>query len=114
MRDRKRLKIACTTSWTESEETFPTDMIVTRVRAIAGSPATQVALAFRETSNPLSALDVPLEYSLSASPLDTEESILVRGVPIRNSLKSKVWIAAKADAICVVEILIEYEANERT
>ncbi len=114
MRHRKRIEISCSTSWVESEQTLPNSFIIKRVRAIADSPGTQVALSIRELSEPTSLLDIPLEYSLGDSPIDSEENILVRASRVGSNLQGKIWVAAKANTSCIVKITIEYEADDRT
>lgn len=110
MRNRKRLKINATTDWVEKEVEIPARAIIKRVRADAQAPGTQVALSFREISEPDSILDIPLEYTLSDSPLDSEEDIYIEVRRAQSkSANGTLFLAAKADVDCIIDIIFEFE-----
>jgi phage gp45-like len=107
MRTRKRADIAATTSWVTHAFSVPAKLLVKRVRAVAASPGTQVALQIREAETP-DDIDIPLEYALAASPLDSEEDIFVVA-SAGSQPTGTIWVAVKADQACTVTVQLEYE-----
>ena len=81
--------------------------MIKRIRAVAASAA-DVALSFREVDSEDDETDIPLEYALAASPLDSEEDIYAEahgGDPVRGTF----YVAVKTSISVSVTVLIEYE-----
>jgi hypothetical protein len=88
------------TNWVEvSILNVPDRIKVVRVRAeILQGAGTSVALSLRERSEPTSVLDIAIEYSLTASPLDRPESIWLFPHKKTHSAAGTVYVAVKADS----------------
>lgn len=109
MSRKKTITISVTTDWAEVPVVIPSRITITRIRAIAGSPATQVAVSIREKAGTEDVSKIPLEYFLATSPLFSSENILVEAeVANENTTKGTMYVAAKADVSCQVTIQIEY------
>lgn len=112
MRSRKVVSINATTDWVEAQVEMPAKTIIKRIRAEAQAPGTSVAVSLREKTAPESILDIPLEYSLDTSPLDSEEDTYIQLEKLISSSRGTMgtlYLAAKSNTSCVVKVLIEFE-----
>lgn len=108
MRARKRLIIAVAGgNWTIEEVILPKKIQIKRVRAISEDPG-DIAISIREASTITTDLDIPLEYALVASPIDSEEDIYAE-VKGQDPKRGIFYIAAKASVDTNISIQLEYE-----
>lgn len=107
MRVRKKFVVASTASWVTTEVSLPKKIMIKRVRVVAASAA-NVALSFREVDSDSDVTDIPLEYALTASPIDSEEDIYAEAHGT-DAVRGTFYVAVKSSASLNVTVLIEYE-----
>jgi hypothetical protein len=106
---RKRFTVSVDgATWTVEEIILPKKIQIKRVRAILDDPG-NVAVSFRETSSASSDLDIPLEYALTTSPLDSEENIYAEAKG-SDPKRGTFYVAVKGSVATQATVQIEYES----
>lgn len=105
------------TSWVTKEVTgvYPKFLIIRARAEIVSGAGTEVALRVAETDNLITTLQIPIQYALDESPLDSREGdILVHAKRAGNKVGGSIWIAVKvnsgSNSVVYVNLDIEKKA----